>query len=141
MTLATVLPVLWFGVIGFGVLMYVLLDGFVLGLGILAPFAEDEHQLDHMMNTAAPIWDGNETWLVLGGAGLFAAFPQAYALMLSALYLPVLLMLVALILRGVSFEFRFKAQRSKKIWGVCFALGSILAGFAQGVMLGSIVEG
>jgi len=69
MTLATVLPVLWFGVIGFGVLMYVLLDGFVLGLGILAPFAQDEHQLDHMMNTAAPIWDGNETWLVLGGAG------------------------------------------------------------------------
>ena len=79
------LPVIWFGVIGFGVLMYVLLDGFVLGLGILAPFAEDEHQLDHMMNTAAPIWDGNETWLVLGGAGLLAAFPKAYALILSSL--------------------------------------------------------
>ena len=94
MTLETVLPVLWFGVIGFGVLMYVLLDGFVLGLGILAPFAEDGDQLDHMMNTAAPIWDGNETWLVLGGAGLLAAFPAAYALVLSTLYLPVLMMLV-----------------------------------------------
>jgi cytochrome bd-type quinol oxidase subunit 2 len=94
MTLELVLPVVWFGVIGFGVLMYVLLDGFVLGLGILAPFAEDEAQLDHMMNTAAPIWDGNETWLVLGGAGLLAAFPKAYALVLSALYLPVLLMLL-----------------------------------------------
>ena len=111
------LPVAWFGVIGFGVLMYVLLDGFVLGLGILAPFAEDEHQLDHMMNTAAPIWDGNETWLVLGGAGLLAAFPKAYATILSALYLPVLLMLIALVFRGVAFEFRFKAQRAKPAWG------------------------
>ena len=107
---ATVLPVVWFGIIAFGVLMYVLMDGFVLGIGILALFAEDEQQLDHMMNTAAPIWDGNETWLVLGGAGLLAAFPKAYAVMLSALYLPVLLMLIALVLRGVSFEFRFKAQ-------------------------------
>src|SRR6476619_6350951 len=102
MTLATVLPVLWFGVIGFGVLMYVLLDGFVPGLGILAPFAGDEPQLDHMMTPAAPIWDGNETWLVLGGAGLLAAVPKAYALLLSTLYLPVLLMLVALIFRGVA---------------------------------------
>ncbi|MES2858274.1 MAG: cytochrome d ubiquinol oxidase subunit II [Pseudomonadota bacterium] len=135
------LPVVWFGVIGFGVLMYVLLDGFVLGLGILAPFAEDEHQLDHMMNTAAPIWDGNETWLVLGGAGLLAAFPKAYALILSSLYLPVLLMLVALVLRGVAFEFRFKAQRSKFVWGWAFALGSLCAAFWQGVILGAIVEG
>ncbi len=135
------LPVVWFGVIGFGVLMYVLLDGFVLGLGILSPFAEDEHQLDHMMNTAAPIWDGNETWLVLGGAGLLAAFPKAYALILSSLYLPVLLMLVALVLRGVAFEFRFKAQRSKFVWGWAFALGSLCAAFWQGVILGAIVEG
>jgi cytochrome d ubiquinol oxidase subunit II len=141
MTLELVLPVIWFGVIGFGVLMYVLLDGFVLGLGILAPFAEDEHQLDHMMNTAAPIWDGNETWLVLGGAGLLAAFPKAYALILSALYLPVLLMLIALIFRGVAFEFRFKAVRGKRFWGAAFALGSIFAAFAQGVILGALVEG
>src|SRR5215510_8162186 len=109
---ASLLPVIWFGVIGFGIMMYVLLDGFVLGIGVLAPFAEDEKQLDTMMHTAAPIWDGNETWLVLGGAGLMAAFPKAYAIMLSTLYLPVLLMLAALVLRGVSFEFRFKAGRS-----------------------------
>ena len=135
------LPVVWFGVIGFGVLMYVLLDGFVLGLGILAPFAEDEDQLDHMMNTAAPIWDGNETWLVLGGAGLLAAFPKAYALILSALYLPVLLMLIALVFRGVAFEFRFKAHASRWLWGWAFALGSLCAAFWQGVILGAIVEG
>ncbi|WIH04840.1 cytochrome d ubiquinol oxidase subunit II [Xanthomonas translucens pv. graminis] len=141
MDMATVLPVIWFGVIGFGVLMYVLLDGFVLGLGILAPFAEDEAQLDLMMNTAAPIWDGNETWLVLGGAGLLAAFPKAYALILSALYLPVLLMLIALVFRGVAFEFRFKAHRSKYLWGWAFALGSLCAAFWQGVILGALVEG
>ncbi|PPU93902.1 cytochrome d ubiquinol oxidase subunit II [Xanthomonas albilineans] len=141
MDMATVLPVIWFGVIGFGVLMYVLLDGFVLGLGILAPFAEDEGQLDLMMNTAAPIWDGNETWLVLGGAGLLAAFPKAYAVVLSALYLPVLLMLIALVFRGVAFEFRFKARSSKYLWGWAFALGSLCAAFWQGVILGALVEG
>ncbi len=142
MNLEWLLPVVWFGVIGFGVLMYVLLDGFVLGLGILAPFAEDEGQLDHMMNTAAPIWDGNETWLVLGGAGLLAAFPKAYALILSALYLPVLLMLIALVFRGVAFEFRFKAGGfAKRFWGAAFALGSMFAAFAQGTILGALVEG
>lgn len=141
MTTHEILPIIWFAIIGFGVFMYVLLDGFVLGLGILAPFAEDKDQLDRMMNTAAPIWDGNETWLILGGAGLLAAFPKAYALMLSGLYLPVLLMLVALVLRGVSFEFRFKAHTSKRLWGICFAVGSIAAAFAQGLMLGAIVEG
>ena len=141
MDLETVLPVIWFGVIGFGVLMYVLLDGFVLGLGILAPFAEDGDQLDQMMNTAAPIWDGNETWLVLGGVGLLAAFPAAYAVVLSALYLPVLLMLIALIFRGVAFEFRFKAIRARRFWGGAFAVGSLLAAFAQGVILGALVEG
>ena len=141
MSLEYLLPVLWFGVIGFGVLMYVLLDGFVLGLGILAPFAQDGAQLDHMMNTAAPIWDGNETWLVLGGAGLLAAFPRAYALVLSTLYLRVLLMLVALIFRGVAFEFRFKATRARPFWGAAFSLGSMVAAFAQGVILGAIVQG
>jgi cytochrome d ubiquinol oxidase subunit II len=141
MDASAVLPVVWFFIIGFGVLMYVLMDGFVLGIGILAPFAEDEQQLDNMMNTAAPIWDGNETWLVLGGAGLLAAFPVAYSVILSGLYLPVLLMLVALILRGVSFEFRFKAHTSKRLWGICFGAGSIAASFAQGLMLGAIVNG
>jgi len=141
MDLVTWLPVAWFAVIGFGVLMYVVLDGFVLGLGILAPFAEDEEQLDLMMNTAAPIWDGNETWLVLGGAGLLAAFPKAYAVLLSALYLPVLLLVVALVFRGVAFEFRFKAHRSRRLWSVAFGLGSLLATFAQGVILGTLVQG
>jgi cytochrome d ubiquinol oxidase subunit II len=135
------LPVIWFGIIGFGVMMYVLLDGFVLGIGILAPFADDEHQRDHMMNTAAPIWDGNETWLVLGGVSLFAAFPKAYSVILSALYLPVLLMLIALIFRGVAFEFRFKANRSRWVWGAAFHLGSLATAFAQGVILGAIMEG
>ena len=141
METATWLPVAWYFVIGFGVLMYVLLDGFVLGLGILAPFAEDGGQLDHMMNTAAPIWDGNETWLVLGGTGLLAAFPKAYAVLLSALYLPVLVMLIALIFRGVAFEFRFKARRAKPFWGGAFAVGSTVAAFAQGAILGALVEG
>jgi cytochrome d ubiquinol oxidase subunit II len=141
MNLEIVLPVLWFGVIGFGVLMYVLLDGFVLGLGILAPFAEDGTQLDHMMNTAAPIWDGNETWLVLGGAGLLAAFPPAYALLLSSLYLPVLMMLIALIFRGVAFEFRFKATGGRAFWGAAFSIGSIVVAFSQGLILGALVEG
>ncbi|RRU88220.1 cytochrome d ubiquinol oxidase subunit II [Stenotrophomonas maltophilia] len=137
----TWLPIAWFAVISFGVLMYVVLDGFVLGIGILAPFAEDEEQLDVMMNTAAPIWDGNETWLVLGGAGLLAAFPTAYAALLSALYLPVLLLLVSLVFRGVAFEFRFKAHRSKRLWSVAFGLGSLLAAFSQGVILGTVVQG
>ncbi|HET9484527.1 MAG TPA: cytochrome d ubiquinol oxidase subunit II [Xanthomonadales bacterium] len=137
----TWLPVAWFGVIGFGVLMYVVLDGFVLGLGTLLPFADDEPQRDLMMTTAAPIWDGNETWLVLGGAGLFAAFPKAYAIVLSGLYLPVLLMLIALVFRGVAFEFRFKAERYRPLWGIAFSGGSIFAAFAQGVILGALVEG
>ena len=141
MDLANVLPVLWFGVVGFAVGMYVLMDGFVLGIGILTPFAPRDETFDEMMTSAAPVWDGNETWLVLGGAGLLAAFPKAYAVMLSGLYLPVLLMLIALVLRGVSFEFRFKAQRSRHLWRACFALGSVGAAFAQGVMLGAIVEG
>jgi cytochrome bd ubiquinol oxidase subunit II len=141
MTMELWLPVVWYCIIGFGILMYVVLDGFVLGLGILAPFAEDEAQLDLMMNTAAPIWDGNETWLVLGGAGLLAAFPAAYALILSALYLPVLLMLIALVFRGVAFEFRFKADTTKWLWGWAFALGSLCTAFWQGVILGAIVEG
>ena len=141
MDAVTVLPVVWFFIIGFAVIMYVLLDGFVLGIGVLAPFARDSQDLDLMMNTAAPIWDGNETWLVLGGAGLLAAFPVAYSVALSGLYLPVLLMLIALIFRGVAFEFRFKATRAKRFWGGAFAAGSTFAAFAQGVILGAIVEG
>jgi cytochrome d ubiquinol oxidase subunit II len=140
-TLATTLPVVWYFIIGFAVMMYVLLDGFVLGIGILTPFADDDTQRDHMMNTAAPIWDGNETWLVMGGAGLMAAFPKAYAVVLSSLYLPVLCLLIALIFRGVAFEFRFKAARSRWVWGFAFAAGSIVAAFMQGLILGALVEG
>lgn len=141
MSLATVLPVVWFFIIGFAIMMYVLLDGFVLGIGIIAPFADDEAQQELMMNTAAPIWDGNETWLVMGGAGLMAAFPKAYATILSSLYLPVLFMLIALIFRGVAFEFRFRAGKTRRIWGIAFHVGSLVAAFMQGLMLGAIVEG
>src|SRR5438876_8386722 len=132
MDLATLLPVLWFFVIGFGVLMYVLLDGFVLGLGILAPFADDEHQRDLMMDTIAPVWDGNETWLVLGGAGLFAAFPKAYAVLIPAFYIPIMIMLLALIARGVAFEFRARGRaRGRAFWTAAFAGGSTVAALAQ----------
>ena len=141
MTAEHVLPVVWYLIIGFAVLMYVLLDGFVLGIGILTPFADDDAQRDHMMNTAAPIWDGNETWLVMGGAGLMAAFPRAYSIVLSALYLPMLAMLIALIFRGIAFEFRFKARRSRWVWGVAFNVGSTIATFMQGLILGAVVEG
>src|SRR5918998_1970049 len=112
------LPLVWAVIILFGIMMYVVMDGFDLGIGILFPFLPEKDDRDVMMNTVAPVWDGNETWLVLGGAGLLAAFPLAYSVMLSALYLPVLLMLVALVLRGVSFEFRFKAHRSKYLWRI-----------------------
>lgn len=135
-----VLPLIWFFIIGFGVLMYVLLDGFVLGIGILSWFAESETDRDIMMNSVAPVWDGNETWLVLGGASLFAAFPSVYAVMLSGLYLPLSFMLLALIFRGVAFEFRFKAA-DKRGWNIAFTGGSVLASFFQGVVLGSIVQG
>ena len=141
MTLDIALPVVWYFIIGFAVLMYVLLDGFVLGIGILTLFADDGAQRDLMMQTAAPIWDGNETWLVMGGAGLMAAFPRAYAVVLSSLYLPVLFMLIALIFRGVAFEFRFKAERSRWVWGFAFSAGSIVCAFMQGLILGALVEG
>ncbi|MES1923757.1 cytochrome d ubiquinol oxidase subunit II [Salinisphaera sp. T31B1] len=140
MTTMELLPLVWFGIIGFGVIMYVLLDGFVLGIGILSGFAHGEHERDIMMNSVAPIWDGNETWLVLGGVGLLAAFPPAYTVLLPALYLPLSLMLIALIFRGVAFEFRFKANRPLG-WNMAFNLGSIVATFCQGVTLGAIVQG
>src|SRR5262245_7311802 len=107
------LPVIWAVVIGFAVTMYVILDGFDLGIGILFPFAESDRGRDQMMNSVAPFWDGNETWLVLGGAGLMVAFPRAYAIILSALYLPVIIMLLALVFRGVAFEFRWLGVTTK----------------------------
>ncbi len=137
----SLLTLAWVGIVGFAVFMYVLMDGFDLGIGILYPFAPREEDRDTMMNSVAPVWDFNETWLVLGGAGLFAAFPIAYAVLLPALYLPLLVMLVALVFRGVAFEFRFKAQGARRWWNRSFFLGSLLATFAQGVVLGCFIQG
>jgi cytochrome d ubiquinol oxidase subunit II len=141
MDLAFYLPLIWAGIIGSAVAMYVILDGFDLGVGILFPFAKNESERDLMMNSVAPFWDGNETWLVLGGVGLLVAFPLAYAIIMPALYLPVIFMLLALIFRGVAFEFRWPAQTSKKYWNFAFAAGSLLAAFFQGVILGGLLQG
>jgi cytochrome d ubiquinol oxidase subunit II len=136
------LPLIWAGLIAVSVLMYVLLDGFDLGVGILFPFARSPKERDAMMNTIAPYWDGNETWLVLGGGGLFAAFPMAYAIIGPALYLPLMLMLLALILRGVAFEFRLHGRkRGKALWTAAFAGGSLAATLAQGLVLGGFIQG
>jgi len=136
------LPLIWAIIIIFGIMMYVVMDGFDLGIGILFPFIKGEQDRDVMMNTVAPVWDGNETWLVLGGAALFGAFPLAYSVVLSALYLPLVLMLVGLIFRGVAFEFRFKARPEKRhIWDKAFIGGSIAATFFQGVALGAFIDG
>jgi cytochrome d ubiquinol oxidase subunit II len=135
------LPVYWALVIAFSVAMYVLLDGFDLGIGILFPFARSHPHRDMMMNSVAPVWDGNETWLVLGGGGLLAAFPIAYGIILPAVYLPIIAMLLGLILRGVAFEFRFKAERSRFLWDRAFAGGSLVAALAQGATLGAFIQG
>jgi len=135
------LPLIWAAVIGTAVAMYVILDGFDLGIGILFPFARSERERDQMIGSIAPFWDGNETWLVLGGAGLFVAFPGAYAVIMPAVYLPVIVMLLALVLRGVGFEFRSVARTSKAWWNVAFAAGSALAGFCQGIVLGTLIVG
>lgn len=117
------LSLIWVGIIGLGVLIYVVMDGFDLGIGIMFPFIKNSQERDVMMNTVAPVWDGNETWMVLGGAGLYAAFPLVYSTVLSALYLPIIFMVIALIFRGVAFEFRFKAHRTKHLWDLAFYLG------------------
>ncbi|MDH2012547.1 cytochrome d ubiquinol oxidase subunit II [Pseudomonas juntendi] len=136
------LPLIWAVIIIFGVMMYVVMDGFDLGIGMLFPFVKGEHDRDVMMNTVAPVWDGNETWLILGGAALFGAFPLAYAVVLEALYLPLILMLIGLIFRGVAFEFRFKAKPAKRhLWDKAFIWGSLVATFSQGVALGAFIEG
>jgi cytochrome d ubiquinol oxidase subunit II len=135
------LTVIWAVIIGFGLMMYVLMDGFDLGQGILFPFAPNEASRDMMMNSVAPVWDGNETWLVLGGAGLLAAFPLVYSVFLPALYIGVFLMLAGLIFRGVAFEFRFKAKSSKHLWSWSFAVGSTVAAFAQGAVVGAYIQG
>lgn len=135
------LSFIWAGLIAFAVLTYVVLDGFDLGVGMLFPFAKHEHERDVMMNSVAPVWDGNETWLVLGGGGLFAVFPLAYAVIMPALYMPITLMLLALVFRGVAFEYRWRTKRWKWVWDISFAGGSYLAAFMQGIALGALVQG
>jgi cytochrome d ubiquinol oxidase subunit II len=136
------LPLIWYALIGTAVLLYVVLDGFDLGVGILFPFAPSDSCRNKMMNSIAPFWDGNETWLVLGGGGLLAAFPLAYSILMPALYIPVIIMLLGLIFRGVAFEFRFKAsEKSRKIWDYAFHFGSLTAAVMQGMFLGAVVQG
>jgi cytochrome d ubiquinol oxidase subunit II len=131
----------WVFILGLSLLLYVLLDGFDLGVGILFGLTREETQLRAMMSAVAPIWDGNETWLVVAAVVLWGAFPLVYSTLLSALYLPVILVLAALILRGVAFEFRYKTQRVRWIWDAAFAGGSLVAAFMQGVAVGALVEG
>ena len=136
------LSFIWAGLIAFAVLAYVVLDGFDLGVGILFPFVPGaEPTATPMTNSVAPVWDGNETWLVLGGGGLMAVFPLAYATVLPALYVPIILMLLGLIFRGVAFEFRFRTKRWRAVWDWGFALGSISPRFMQGIALGALVQG
>ncbi|UXI03283.1 cytochrome d ubiquinol oxidase subunit II [Photobacterium sp. TY1-4] len=136
------LAVIWFGIIIFATLMYITMDGFDLGIGILMPLVRDKDDRDLMVNTVAPVWDGNETWLVLGGAGLFGAFPLAYAVIVDALTIPLSIMLIALIFRGVAFEFRFKAlPNHRAFWDKAFIIGSIVATFCQGVTVGAVIQG
>lgn len=135
------LPVIWAGLIGTAVMLYVVLDGFDLGIAILFPTTRDEGERDQMMNSVAPFWDGNETWLVLGGGGLWVAFPVAYAIIMPAFYIPVILMLLALIFRGVAFEFRWVAKPKHRVWDLAFWAGSTIAAFAQGLILGGLIQG
>ena len=133
--------VLWAFVVCFSAVMYTIFDGFDLGVGILIPFVRKEGQRDTMVESITPIWDGNETWLILMGVGLFGGFPRAYSVLLPALYIPLILMLLSLILRGVAMEFRFMSATRKTSWDMAFALGSILAAFCQGIILGNLMEG
>jgi cytochrome bd ubiquinol oxidase subunit II len=136
------LPLIFGIIIATAVFLYVFLDGFDLGIGIIFPFAPSDKCRDRMMNSVAPFWDGNETWLVMGGGGLFAAFPLAYAILMPAFYIPIIAMLLGLIMRGVAFEFRFKAsKKTKYFWDYIFHFGSLIATFCQGAILGSFVQG
>jgi cytochrome d ubiquinol oxidase subunit II len=135
------LPLLFALLLGFGIALYVVMDGFDLGVGILFPMAPSDADRDAMMNSVAPIWDGNETWLVLGGTLLIAAFPVAYANLLPVFYVPLMVMLFALIFRGIAFEYRFRAERRRGAWDWAFASGSTLATFCQGMTLGAFIDG
>ncbi|NTH21274.1 cytochrome d ubiquinol oxidase subunit II [Agrobacterium rhizogenes] len=135
------LTIVWAAVIGFAVMAYVVMDGFDLGIGILFPTFEVGDERDQAMNSIAPVWDGNETWLVMGGGGLFAAFPLAYAIILPATYPLMIAMLLGLVFRGVAFEFRWRDPRHRPFWDVAFSIGSFVAALAQGITLGAILQG
>jgi cytochrome d ubiquinol oxidase subunit II len=135
------IPLICAAVVALAVGLYVVLDGFDLGVGILFPFHPKESERDQMMNSIAPFWDGNETWLILGGNGLFVAFPLAYSVIMPAVYIPLIAMLLALVFRGVAFEFRWVAKPHHRKWDIAFAAGSIVAAFTQGLMLGGILDG
>jgi cytochrome d ubiquinol oxidase subunit II len=135
------LTTVWAFIIAFAVFMFVVMDGFDLGIGILFPTFQVGEERDQAINSIAPVWDGNETWLVLGGGGLFAAFPLAYAIILPATYPLIIAMLLGLVFRGVAFEFRWRDPRHRPLWDVAFSLGSFVAAFAQGVTLGAILQG
>jgi cytochrome d ubiquinol oxidase subunit II len=141
MTYSPDLSTIWALLIAFAVFAYVVLDGFDLGIGILFPMLKPGEERDTAMNSIAPVWDGNETWLILGGGGLFAAFPLAYAVILPALYAPIIAMLLGLVFRGVAFEFRWRDAAHRPLWDIGFASGSIVAAFAQGVILGALLQG
>ena len=135
------LAVVWAGILAFGVFAYVVMDGFDLGIGILFPTLKPGTERDIAMNSIAPVWDGNETWLVLGGGGLMAAFPLAFAILLPALYAPIIAMLLALVFRGVALEFRWRDPGHRPFWDLAFAVGSVVAALAQGITLGAVVQG
>jgi cytochrome d ubiquinol oxidase subunit II len=141
MSAAIDLATLWAFIIAFAVFVYVVMDGFDLGLGILFPLFPAKADRDVIMNSVAPVWDGNETWLVLGGGGMMAAFPLAYSVLMPALYTPMIAMLIGLIFRGVAFEFRWRTQGKRNRWDLAFAGGSWLAALAQGIALGAILQG
>lgn len=141
MTASIDLATLWAFIIAFAVFVYVVMDGFDLGLGILFPLFPAKRDRDVITNTVAPVWDGNETWLVLGGGGLMAAFPLAYAILMPALYTPLIAMLAGLIFRGVAFEFRWRTRATRNLWDIAFAGGSWIAALAQGIALGAILQG
>jgi cytochrome d ubiquinol oxidase subunit II len=141
MSIAVDLAFIWAFIIAFAVFVYVVMDGFDLGLGILFPLFPKKEDRDVIMNSVAPVWDGNETWLVLGGGGLMAAFPLAYAVLMPALYTPVIAMLLGLVFRGVAFEFRWRTTKERNKWDIAFAGGSLLATLAQGIALGAILQG
>lgn len=132
---------IWAGIIAFAIAAYIVMDGFDLGIGILFPRLKVGTERDMAMNTIAPVWDGNETWLVLGGGGLMAAFPLAYAVILPALYAPLIAMLLGLVFRGVAFEFRWRDPGHRRFWDFSFFAGSLIATMAQGITLGALLQG